>query len=358
MIRTRTVLACLLLLAWQGTAESKNLRPFKVANWNGGAYTRGDSDAFNHCAASAKYRSGIYVLFSVNRNFQWSVGFGNPNWQLTPRSVYPIAFSIDGAQPIGAKAMAITRTTVEVPLWDNATLFEKFKWGRLLKVAAANQIFSFKLTDTSKILPVLLQCVREANAGIGIASTDSNPFAPQGGGGSATNNPFAATSPSGTAPPAPSGQGADTRAEATMIAANLMSLSGIKGFRILSKEEASSIKADAVWRAGGTIGTVRILPAGITSSIKNFSGLLIGGDARKCKGAFASGALPVEGEEAMARVFTSCKTGEKTFTIYYIALTRKQGGYYLFATGASGSEQPAKEVDASIRQAVLGAIPK
>jgi hypothetical protein len=58
------------------------------------------------------------------------------------------------------------------------------------------------------------------------------------------------------------------------------------------------------------------------------------------------------------RVFTSCKTGDRTLTIYYLALNRKQGGYYLFSTASSGSEEPAKEADASIRQAVLNAIPK
>jgi hypothetical protein len=346
MMTVRAIAACVLLLGGQAIAEGKTLGRFKIANWNGGAYTAGSSDTFNHCAASAKYRSGIYVLFSVNRRYQWSIGFGNPKWQLTPREIYPIAFSIDGRQAIGAKARAISKTTVEVPLWDNAQLFERFKYGNLLKVAAANQIFSFRLTDTSKILPALLRCVRVSLEGTRIA-TDSNPFTPQG----AASNPFAAPAP-------PSGQNANARAEATMIAANLMSLSGIKGFRILAPSETSSIKADAVWRAGDTLGTVRVLPASITDNVKNFSGLLIGSDARNCKGAFASGALPAEGNESIVRVFTSCKTGDLTYTIYYLALTRKQGGYYLFATGAAGSEQPAKEADASIRQAVLNAIPK
>ena len=343
MIAIRVIAACAIALAWQATAEGKTLRQFKVANWSGGAYTSGDSDTFNHCAASARYRSGIYMLFSVNRRYQWSVGFGNPSWELTPRTVYPIAFSIDGAQPIGAKAIAITKSTVEVPLWDNAQLFERFKLGDLLKVTAANQNFSFQLTDTAKLLPGLLQCVREsleAETNNRVANApSSNPFAP-------------------TPAPAPPGDTGNARAEATMIAANLMSLSGIKGFRILSQEESSKIKADAVWRAGSALGTVRILPASTTGSIKNFSGLLIGSDARTCKGAFASGALPAEGDDAIVRVFTSCKTGDRTLTIYYLALTRKQGGYYLFSTASTGSEQPAKEADASIRQAVLSAIPK
>jgi hypothetical protein len=355
MIAVRALAACVLLIGAQTAAESKVLSRFKVANWKGAAYTRGDSENFSHCAASAKYRSGIYVLFSVNRRFQWSVGFGNPKWELTPRSTYPIAFSIDGAKAISAKAIAITPNTVEVPLRDNAYLFEKFKYGDLLRVAAANQIFSFRLTDTAKLLPALLRCVRDTVEDTRVA-TPSNPFAPQGGGGGAqpqrsTSNPFAATS-------APSSGNPDTRAEATVIVANLMSLTGIKGFRILAPDEAPKIKADAIWRGQGTLGTVRILSPRVTSDVKNLSGLLIGSDARKCKGAFASGALPADGNDAIVRVFTSCKTGDKTFTIYYLALDRKKGGYYLFATGSSGSEQPAKEADASIRQAVLNAIPK
>ena len=143
-----------------------------------------------------------------------------------------------------------------------------------------------------------------------------------------------------------------------MIAANLMSLSGIKGFRILSQDEAASIKADAVWRAGNTLGTVRILPASFAANVKAMSGLLIGNEAGKCKGTFASGSLPVDGSDSMVRVFTSCKTGEQVITLYYLALTRKQGGYYLFTTASAGSELPAKEAENSIREAVLKAIPK
>jgi hypothetical protein len=279
------------------------------------------------------------MLFSVNRRYQWSVGFGNPSWQLTPQSVYPISFSIDGSQPINARAMAITKNTVEVPLADNVQLFDRFKLGDMLRVSAANQNFQFQLTDTAKLLPGLLQCVRESlEAETRTASTPST-------------NPFAPT-------PAPAPAGDTNRAEATMIAANLMSLSGLKGFRILSKEESSSIKADAVWRAGNALGTVRILPASATGSVKNFSGLLIGSDAKTCKGTFASGAIPAETDDSIVRVFTSCKTGDRTLTIYYLALARKQGGYYLFSTASSGSEQPAKEADASIRQAVLNAIPR
>jgi hypothetical protein len=193
-----------------------------------------------------------------------------------------------------------------------------------------------------------------------VTANNSNPFAPAPK--VANTNPFAGggggSAPAGS-PPASNLpiSAAATRLEATTIAANLMAITDIKGFRLLTPEQASKIRVDAAWRAGTTVGTIRVVSAEKFASLKSMSGVLIGNNAKNCKGTFASGALPEPGD-SVVRLFTACKIGDQATTIYYLGVTRPQGGYYLFSTATKGSEQAAKEADDSIRKAVLNAIPK
>jgi len=171
-------------------ASAATLSTFKIGNWDGGAYsapgtnTADGTNAFDHCAATASYTSGVYVTFSISKTVQWSMGFENPAWSLTQGQSYPITFTVDSSPPSSANAVAISKTQVEVPLADSAALFEQFMQGLELKVGAASQNFVFNLTNTSQLLPALLRCVQNY---AGTPSTPNNPFAAPG----TTPNPFA-----------------------------------------------------------------------------------------------------------------------------------------------------------------------
>jgi hypothetical protein len=144
-----------------------------VGNWSGGAYSVAGGTALDHCAGAATYNSGVTIAFAVSSNFQWSLGLFDPNWNLTVGTTYPVAFTIDGSSPDFATATAIGANEVDIPLAPTVALFKKFMEGEMLKVEAATQVFSFKLTNTSQLLPDLLKCV-EAYAGSAPAS--ANPF--------------------------------------------------------------------------------------------------------------------------------------------------------------------------------------
>lgn len=336
--------ALTLLIATDAAAEV--IRKFRIGNWRGGAYTKSDNRReFNHCAALAKYRSGVAMILAVNRSYEWSMGFLNPRWSLTKGSTYDISFTVDGAAPIESKAVAINGEQVEVKLPDSSELFNQFRWGRQLNVTTAGQEFGFRLTDTSSILPVLLECV--------------NRYAgPPARGGA---NPFER----GARPPAkpadkpatePAGDGA-ARAEATALAANLLAQSGITGFQILTPAEMGSLQADAVWRAGAVTGTVRVVKGDIKP--EQLPASIIGSDAPICRGKFLSGAQPdKDGGLAVPRVFTSCEDGAEKWTFYYTAAPRPEGGYYVLSASAKGNEQPAKDADQSIRAAVQKVLSK
>ena len=39
-----------------------------VGNWQGGAYTNDQTGSFSHCAAGARYASGVYFMVTIDGN--------------------------------------------------------------------------------------------------------------------------------------------------------------------------------------------------------------------------------------------------------------------------------------------------
>ena len=271
------------------------------------------------------------------------MGFVSPTWRLSTGSAYDIAFTVDDMPSISAKAVALGRNHVAVTLQDSSELFARFRRGNVLRVATADRIFSFNLTGTSKLLPVLLRCAMQN----GNPEIDTNPFE--------KSRPLVEKARPTTT--RASDRSAE-RAEATILAANLLSQAGIQGFVLLDQNELPDVKADAKWRSENLFGTITVVPDIQPSQINEVPSVLIGGAAKACKGTFLSGAIQDEPKNSFARIFTTCNNGKDTTTVYYLAVPRKAGGAYIMTTAAVGSEVPAKEADSNIRTAVYKVLPQ
>ena len=106
--RMRWFMICGTILALLGgpcVASADTLYEFQVGTWTAGAYSKQTTRQFNHCAAVATYNSGIMMLFSVSRSYAWSMSFAHRSWRLTQGQSYDIAFTVDQAPPIAARAM-------------------------------------------------------------------------------------------------------------------------------------------------------------------------------------------------------------------------------------------------------------
>ncbi len=319
------VVGCLVFLLQP--VEAAKLRSLQVGEWSGGSFSNDATKKFSHCAATAKYKSGIYVTLIVNKEYNWGVGFSHPEWTLREGTKIDLAYVVDAGEARPTTGTATSTNQILIGFGGNVDRFREFSRGHQLRVAAERKVFTFELTDTSKLLPILLNCV----------STQLNP-APV----------VAAAKPE-----------QDFRSEATVIAANLLSQAGISGFRIATSAELPTIKADVAWVTENLVGTVNVFPRIDKKDIDEVRSIVIGADAKSCKGTFLSGSTPDDGKDgAIARVFTSCHS-DASSTSYYLAVPRKAGGIYLFRTMSNGlSEKPAKEADASIRKAVFTAVPK
>lgn len=323
----------LFYLLVSNTAFSDTIRNFEVGHWYAGAFSRDGTNQFSHCAASATYRSGVTMLFSINKKYSWAIGFANPKWNLQPGSKFDLVFRIDNFSSLTGTAQAISPQQVSVALADNVELFSLFRRGHELRVFAAGQTFVFNLTDTGRVLPALLSCVSSY-----VNPTPAN---------SVSANPFVAADKN-AAPSKPRSNELKNRAEATVLLANILGQSSVSNYHVLPPDEMpKSSKVDVIWKTSDLIGTLTVFP---TSKLDDVTPQIISGDAKSCKGKFVSGAMPADA--GMVRVFTACDEKGKTTTVYYMAANRRTGGYYLMATADLGQSQSAKEADEHIRSAV------
>ena len=205
-------------------AAQTSLQSFRVGSWNGGAFAR--DGRFTHCAASVTYASGITMRFAIDRQYRWSMGLTNRDWGLRPGGIYDLAFSIDGADPIGVTAEAINSTHVSIRLADSINLFNRFRRGKELRVASTRSVFTFNLVDSSAMLAQLHDCVRRHTQPATVAKLSGGKQRP----GSSTRDPVA--------DPA-------LQAEAAVLLANVMAAANVSGYSMGAPEEAAKIGGHA-----------------------------------------------------------------------------------------------------------------
>ena len=155
-------LAALIGLTALPSAQAAQLKHFKVGAWDSGAYSDdGLRNKFSHCAGSASYKSGVIVTLIINRQYEWGVAFANPAWKLTPGANIDLAYVVDGGAARATTAKAVSANQALIGFGGDGARFKEFSRGYQLRVAAANQVFAFDLTDTAKLLPALLDCVTQ-----------------------------------------------------------------------------------------------------------------------------------------------------------------------------------------------------
>ena len=146
------------LVSLQASAEQ--ISQFKIGNWSGGGYTHTETGDFSHCAASADYKSGITLIFAINRDLTWAMVLANENWKLTAGDTYTVQYRVDRGSRYEGTATVVAPNQVKVPLPGDDALFNKFRRGTILTVDAANQTMHFQLNQTSRMLAALFDCAK------------------------------------------------------------------------------------------------------------------------------------------------------------------------------------------------------
>ena len=134
--------------------------PIRVGNWKGGAYTSNSTGNFSHCAASVRYKSGIFVSVHVTRQSKWRLGFGHPNWTLTKGRIINMALTFDGVGPVKVRGLAVSPRVALVPMPVNSRIIGLFRGATRMNLFADGNVFNFRLDGTSRLLPSLVRCVQ------------------------------------------------------------------------------------------------------------------------------------------------------------------------------------------------------
>lgn len=159
----RSFLAASLIsaIAASTSATAKGpINTLQIGNWRGGSYTNDQTGQFSNCIVSTSYNSGISVVVLVTANLQWQLGFAHPKWTLTPGKAIPVALTFDGRGPVNLYARPITTELAVVDMPDNGALIRAFRAAQMMTAYAEGNLFQFRLTDTSRMLPALVQCAK------------------------------------------------------------------------------------------------------------------------------------------------------------------------------------------------------
>jgi hypothetical protein len=88
----------------------------------------------------------------------------------------------------------------------------------------------------------------------------------------------------------------------------------------------------AAWKADNATGFVRIIPPQSNTSGLDVAAAIVGNDAKKCKGKFASARnSELIDSEVVFRGMSSCEDSEHSVMAEYFIFPRKTGGFIMFS---------------------------
>jgi hypothetical protein len=286
----------------------------------------------------ANNKSGIALMFSLDRAYNLQIGFVSGAWTLRRGDAYNVTYYVDGSRPYAAKAVAVTGSAVSVDVPNTTELFRRFKSGYVLTVEAVGSRFQFNLDGTYAALNELLMC------------TTRNIEIAAGGAASGGSNPFARSAP--PLPSQPATASAEARVTATAFIANLLNRAGLSLFEIMTGSEIPDVLRtyDVVWKGPGSFGMLSIVTPGRYQTVDQLASALIARDSNDCKGAFATGSQTLSASEGLTlrQLFTACEGDKKVYLVRTL-VPLASSGFYEIVHAATGER---RQIDSANNQIV------
>jgi hypothetical protein len=340
MIGRLVQIACVAACLSAGIAEAKG--PFgsiRVGNWQGGAYTNDTTGQFSHCAALARYRSGIFFVVSIDSSGGWSIGFAHDTWQLT-EEVFPIDLIFDAKSKYHVIGKVISRNQIVVPMPSDSELIAQFRNALAMSAILKGQLFQFNLNNTAQLLPTLANCAATVKAR-GIAHAGDFTVTPP---------PKLAAAPPPTGgslkPEPPQQNSADIQVEAIGLASNFILKTSLHNPRVLNRAETpADLVNGAAWKSDEASGFVRIIPAQPNMKGLDVTAAVISADAKECKGKFASARKSeLIDSEVVFQGMVTCEDSDGTRLANYFIVPRPKGGFVMFSVVSNMKTELAQAV--------------
>lgn len=152
----RLLLAAFGLCLLSGAAAAAG--DFTSGAWNGRAYFR--DGQFSHCAMSARYRSGVLMLFSITRSYNLNMGFAEDSWDLPLGRNFQVTYRVDRMATVSAPGRVLNSKQFVIDLPDRHRIFDQFRRGHRLYMEIPGKTFTMSLAGTGKALNRLLACTK------------------------------------------------------------------------------------------------------------------------------------------------------------------------------------------------------
>jgi len=157
------IVACLIaLFVVAGSSLPSEARSYRIkhGNWKGGSYTNSQTGKFSHCAVSARYKRGDSLVFSIDRQYKFSVGVADKRWKLRQGSQYDVTMQVDRGRRYFRSGAAVSPTLMKVPIGDRVSFFNLMRRGNQLTISGGETILTYSLRGTHYALKSTLKCVR------------------------------------------------------------------------------------------------------------------------------------------------------------------------------------------------------
>ena len=335
-------------------ARADVIRNFQSGAWFAGAYNDNTTKRFSHCAASTSYRSGIWMIVSIGRDFGWRLGFRSEAWNLAANQQIPVKLVFDSGTPWDGTAFALDAKSVAIPMADNSALINAFRGGIMMTAYASGQVYQFRLDGTSRLMVELAHCVATE-----LAVERGEPAPHFADTASGPTKPVAQPQPTTQSP------SADLELAATRIASNLLLEAKFPHARILTPNDTPpALQGRGVaWSSDLGLGAVALLPASAATDPQQAASQLISSDASTCKGDFASGrSSELVDDKLITKAFTGCKESTGTRAFRYFILQRPGSGFVVYElagptppSSSSGSDNGSASGDTAFQAAAVKA---
>ena len=307
--RMRILALAVVMAAFVAPAQAER---FKVGSWVGKSYND-KSGQFVSCSMAATYKSGITMMFTITKAYEWGITLHKADWDLVTDRRVNAALLIDDYEPIVVQGVVTSRTTITAPLKNSNRVVNAMRRGYVMRIKTKDGVEEFSLKGTYNAIARLSKCV--ANQIAVSRHVSDNAFA-----GAARDADR----------PAASRQGYERidKTTATIFVSNLMSSAGITGFEILPPSQNILKSFDVVWRR----------PDGIIGGFNGFRNVkhlnldaeaarMMSGEAATCNSDLASGKKRAASKNGIEirRIFVACRNSDFDFETHY-TLVKTPGG--------------------------------
>src|SRR5476651_1018012 len=158
----------------------------QVGAWRVGAYTRGQTSVFSHCALDRVQANGFGVAVLFMGQGIWQLALEAVDWGLTPNETYVTTVTVGSGEPytftgtaVGPRVMTL-RTAPEI--------FAQLKSGVQLKASANQKTYTISLDGIETATARMTDCFKQYSAPGAIPAMPAQPSAP-----TAASSPLVAT---------------------------------------------------------------------------------------------------------------------------------------------------------------------